>query len=133
MKKKHRFLRRQLKEMIRDANFYASKSGQEICGLLVDNGHFVELIRVKNKNKKGGGFEFDSSEIRFIQKAMEKMDHKIIGTFHSHPAYLPVPGDSDVKWASDSSFMLIIDVLGKKAGLWFIKNRKKREIEFDLI
>jgi proteasome lid subunit RPN8/RPN11 len=89
----------------------------------------VELIRVKQEHE--GVALIRGSDT--IQKAMEKMDHKIIGTFHSHPAYLPVPGDSDVKWASDSSFMLIIDVLGKKAGLWFIKNRKKREIEFDLI
>lgn len=132
MKKKHRFLRRQVNETIRDAKLYASNRGQEICGLLVDNGHFVELIRVKNRTK-GGGFRFDSSEIAFIQKALKKMGHRIIGTFHSHPAYLPVPGDSDVKWAPDGSFMLIIDVLGKKVGLWFIKNRKKRRIEFELI
>ncbi len=82
--KKLRLLKKQLIKMINEAVSFAGQNGQEICGLLVDNGYFIELIQVNNKVKIGGGFAFYANEIRFLQKAVDKMDHEIIGTFHSH-------------------------------------------------
>ncbi len=119
--------------MIEDAVYNATQYGREICGLLVDNGYFTELIRVENKCKKGGGFAFYSGEIKSVQKAVLRLNHEIIGTFHSHPYDIAKPGDSDIRYAVDDSFMLIIDVTDKKAGLWHIRNQKIKKISFHLI
>ena len=85
------------------------KDGREICGFLVDNGYFIELIPLQNTQTKGGG------------------------TFHSHPTYLAEPGESDIKFAVDDSLMLVIDVLDKKVGLWSIKDKQKKKLRFTLI
>lgn len=126
-------MKKQLNKMINNAVFSANQNGQEICGLLVDNGYFIELIKVNNKIKEGGGFAFYVNEIRFLQKAVNKMDHEIIGTFHSHPAYIAEPGDGDIQNALDDSYMLIIDAMDKEVGLWHIKDQKKRKKQFELI
>ena len=132
MKKIYRITKNQLDEITKAATSSATRGGREICGLLMDNGYFIELIRAKNMIRKGGGFQFNSTEIRTIQTAAKQLNHKIIGTFHSHPAYLAVPSDSDIRCTLDDSLMLIIDVLGKKAALWHIKDKKKRKVRFGL-
>jgi proteasome lid subunit RPN8/RPN11 len=133
IKKKIKILKSELKEVVKDAILSSKKNGFEICGLLVDNGYFIELIKVKNAGRRGGGFRFGPNEIKFIQKAARKMNHKIIGTFHSHPTYIAAPSDSDLTYAVDHSFLLIIDVMGKEVKLWYIANQKKKEVEFELI
>ncbi len=132
-KRKYQYLKTQLNEVIQVSAKEAKKEGKEICGLLVDNGYFIELVQVENKVKKGGGFSFYYKEIRAIQKAVKVLSHEIIGTFHSHPSYINAPGGTDIENALDDSFMLIIDVIKRKAGFWHIKNGKAREITFKLI
>ena len=128
---------RLLKSQFDNASSLAKKSakinGAEICGLLVDNSYFIELVHVRNKSKRGGGFSFYFNEIRAIQKTAKVFHHAILGTFHSHPAGLPEPGETDRTYALDDSLMLIFDVMGKTAGLWQIKNKKARRLEFDLL
>jgi len=119
--------------MIDAAIHAAADGGKEICGLLVDNGYFIELIKTKNKRKTGGGFAFYSQEVRSIKVAAEKLGHEIIGTFHSHLLYIAAPGESDIANVVDDSLMLIIDVLEKKAGLWHIENQKAKKAQFILI
>ena len=131
--KKLRILKKQLLKMINEAVSSASQNGQEICGLLVDNGYFIELIQVNNKIKSGGGFAFYANEIRFLQKAADKTNHEIIGTFHSHPTYIAEPSDGDILSALDDSFMLIIDAMDKEVGLWYIKDQRKKKKQFELI
>ena len=130
---KIKILKNQIKKIIKDAEIASKKNGLEICGLLIDNGYFIEIIPVNNKTKKGGGFEFYVNEIRFIQKASIKMDHEIIGTFHSHPLSISKPSESDINNALDDSYMLVIDVLDKKVQLWYIKDKNIKNIDFDLI
>ncbi len=129
----YRLRLRQLKEIIDDAALSAKKHGIEICGLLVDNSYFIELVRLRNKNRRGGGFAFYTSEVRAIEKASNILHHEIVGTFHSHPAYLADPSDSDVSEAIDDSLMLVVDVIDRKAALWHIKNQKKKRLDFQEI
>ena len=131
--KRYRLLKSQFDNASRLAGKSAKINGTEICGLLVDNGFFIELVHVRNKSRRGGGFSFYLNEIRAIQKMAKTFDHEILGTFHSHPVGLPEPGKSDRTYALDNSVMLIFDVMGKKAGLWRIKNKKALPLEFDLI
>lgn len=133
MKNKYKILRKEFKKVLENAIVSADDNGKEICGLIVDNGYFLNLITLKNKIKKGGGFSFYYNEVRFIQKAINKMDLEIIGTFHSHPIGLPEPSKSDIYGALDDSFMLIIDVLGKNASLWYLKKYKKKKMQIEFI
>ena len=134
MCEKHfRLLQKQVDEAINAATVAASQGGMEICGLLIDNGYFIELIATKNKIKKGGSFAFNTREIRLIQKSASALNHEIIGTFHSHPFYIDEPSESDIKNTLDNSIMLIIDVTGRKVGVWHIKDDNKKRVEFTII
>jgi proteasome lid subunit RPN8/RPN11 len=130
---KHNILKSQLKQMIKESVLLAKNGGIEICGLLVYNGYFIEMIRLRNKTKKGGGFSFYLQEADFIEKSCTKMNHEIIGTFHSHPYDIAKPGESDLKNAFENEYMLVIDVIKQKARLWKITNKKAIEKEFSLI
>lgn len=127
------FQKKQLNTIIRNALKSAQNGGKEICGLMVDNGFFIEIIQTKNKSKVGGSFSFYVSEIRAIVKAAKRLNHEIIGTFHSHPLWLAEPGDSDISNAVDDSLMLIIDCLDKNSKLWHIKKNKAKEKRMELI
>jgi proteasome lid subunit RPN8/RPN11 len=132
--KKFRFLDEQMLVMVEAATFAVdSVAGAEICGLLVDNGYFIELIKVTNKSKRWGSFSFYANEIRLIAKAVRFMNHEIIGTFHSHPFGISEPSESDILNTHDDSFMLIIDVRGKELGFWYIKDSDNIKTEFELI
>jgi proteasome lid subunit RPN8/RPN11 len=133
MSKKFKLLKEQIEDIINDSAIAASRGGLEICGLLIDNGYFTELVKVNNKIKRGGSFAFYVNEIRLMQKAVRLMGHEIIGTFHSHPLYIDEPSDSDIQNALDDSFMLIIDVTERKIGFWYIKDGNKRRVEFEMI
>lgn len=127
------FLRKQLEQIIKESVLSAKNNGTEICGLLIDNGYFIEIVSVNNKNKVGGGFEFYVNEVKFIEKAVTKLNHEIIGTFHSHPTYIAKPGTSDIENAVNDSLMLIIDVMDKKTALWHIIDKKIKKRKFELL
>lgn len=109
------------------------KDGAEICGLLIDNGYFIDLIQVKNKSKRIGSFAFYENEIKLLEKAVHFMKHEIIGTFHSHPFSTNIPSKSDILNTYDDSFMLIIDVIRQDLGFWYIKDQDKTQIEFNIL
>ena len=126
-------IKKDLNRTIRNARKAARNDGHEICGLLIDNGHYLEILETKNTSKRGGHFEFDGKQIRQIMKSVKDLNHEIVGTFHSHPAYYAKPGDGDIKWAVDDSLMLIVDCIGNETKLWRIKNKKAREVKFRTI
>lgn len=128
-----RLLRSSLGRASKQARQAARYNGEEICGLLIDNGYFLELVHVKNKCKTGGGFAFYIHEIRAIKKMAAAFDHEIVGTFHSHPLGLAEPGKSDIYYAINNSLMLIFDVLGKTFALWHIQGKKAKLVEYDII
>ena len=127
-----KFLKSQFKKVQKEAKRIAVLNGGEVCGLILNNGAFFELVQVRNKTKSGGGFSFYFSEIRAIERAASLIDHEIVGTFHSHPVGLPQPGFSDLFNAVDDSLLLIFDVLGHSARLWHVKNQKSKPIGFSL-
>ncbi len=128
-----KIIKKDLNRIIRDARKTARNDGHEICGLLIDNGHFIEILKTKNKSKRCGHFEFDGKQIRQIMKSVKDLNRDIVGTFHSHPAYYAKPGDGDIKGAVDDSLMLVIDCIGNEAKLWRIKNKKAREVKLRTI
>jgi proteasome lid subunit RPN8/RPN11 len=129
---KYRILNTQLRRTIAEAR-QAAKSGMEICGLLIDNGYFIEIIGLRNKSNKAGKFSFFMKEADAIEKACKQLNHEIVGTFHSHPFSMSEPGNSDIDKAFDNEIVLIIGAIEKKAKLWRISNKKKTELKFMLL
>jgi proteasome lid subunit RPN8/RPN11 len=119
--------------MMNEARIASKANGREICGLILSNSYFLELVQVRNKIKRGGGFAFYFSEVRAIRKFAELCKHEIVGTFHSHPVGLPQPGRADLYTAVDDSMMLIFDVIGGTEKLWHVKNRTAKQLQFSRI
>ena len=128
-----RFLRIHFERIEREAQRAAAKGGREICGVILSNGSFLELVSVRNKTKRGGGFSFYFDEIRSIEKFCTVCQHEIVGTFHSHPAAPAKPGPRDLEHAVHNSLMLIYDVQGRAANLWHIKRRNAKKVQYKLI
>jgi len=133
MKRKFKVPKKRIRDVIRCATLAAKNSGKEICGALIDNGIFLDLLLLTNKTKKGGSFSFYTWEWRLVEKFVDLAAYKIVGTFHSHPTYFAEPGPNDIKYAKNDSLMLIIDVMDKDFGLWYIKDRAKKKLLLELI
>ena len=99
---KNVIVRKDIDRLIRSAKAAANIDGKEICGLLIHNGHFIEVIQTKNKLKRSGSYIFDAREIKQIENATHKLKHEIIGTFHSHPAADATPGARDISFAVEA-------------------------------
>lgn len=132
MKRTYSFLASTLRKQIKNATIAAKDNGREICGLLLDNGHFLEMIPIKNKVKTGGGFQFEIGGVRSVIKAAKIFDYEVVGTYHSHPAFFAKPSESDIENAVDDSLMLVIDVHARQAELWKIRRKKAEKVRFQL-
>ncbi len=130
---KKALIKKDILRLIRRARKMARDNGKEIAGLLIYNGHYMEALETRNTYRKGGHFRFDERQIKAIEKAVGKLDHEIVGTFHSHPYYFAKPGDTDIRWAVDDELMLIIDCTESEAQLWRIKNGKARRVRMEII
>ena len=128
-----KFLKSQFETIQSESRRLARAGGREKCGLILDNGYFLELIEVRNKIKGGGGFAFYYNDVRAISKWAALCKHHVVGSFHSHPVGLAEPGPSDLHNAVDESLMLIFDVVEGSGALWFIKNHRKIKRTFILI
>lgn len=110
-----------------------ANGGVEICGFLIDNGYFIEMIGLRNKSKEPGTFFVYLAEADAIEKACKELNHEIVGTYQSHPFFTAEPGASDLARAFDNEILLIIDVHKRDAKLWRVSNKKKRELSFSLL
>jgi proteasome lid subunit RPN8/RPN11 len=122
-----------LSRTVREAKRAARNDGKEICGLLIHNGHFIELMRTINISENSGKFEFDVKQVRAIKRAADLLGHEIVGTFHSHPVSEARPGPGDIEGAVDDSLMLIVDCMGDEARLWKIKDGQARRMRMEII
>jgi len=130
----YHFSKSQYLQTLRHACSQAKEdTGIEICGLMIDTGCHLHLVRTKNTSRKVGGFAFSPAEIRRIVVATKVLGQEIVGTFHSHPVGVATPGRSDIEHAVNDSLMLIFDCLGKNGMLWKIKGGKASPLSFGFI
>jgi proteasome lid subunit RPN8/RPN11 len=132
-KQTYRLMKQPLRKLINQAAKVSRNNGREICGLLIDNGHFLECLQVENTITHGGSFAFNMKDTNNIEKAAALLGHSIVGTFHSHPFSLAQPGDTDISEIVGPALMLIIDCLNKEERLWRIVREKAREVQFELL
>lgn len=127
---RQRFARESLRSVIAEAVEVAAASEREVCGLLVDNGHEIELVRLRNAERRPGGFRFFVRDVREVERAARVLGHAVVGTFHSHPLFLAEPGEGDLRQARNGSLMLIIDCTGRRAMLWRVKGGRARRVPY---
>ncbi|MBI5819676.1 MAG: Mov34/MPN/PAD-1 family protein [Verrucomicrobia bacterium] len=130
----HSFDKYQYSRILREGrNATGKASGAEICGLIVDTGHHLSFVLTRNASSRVGSFVLSRRDVRRVAAAVKVLGQEIVGTFHSHPMSLPVPGASDIKYAVDDSLMFICDCIGRKGRLWRIKQGRARELKFGFI
>jgi len=106
---------------------------REICGLILDNGYFLDFVLLRNRDKNIGKFSFYAREVKKIKQASKLLDIKIIGTFHSHPWSSADPSKSDIKNALEDSLLMIFSVPDKTAKLWYIKDNEATLVSYSKI
>lgn len=128
----YRVLAKQLTSVIKASVQAAVGGGKEVCGLLIDNGYFLELIPLRNR-RKAGGFAFYPREVRKIEASVLAVNHRIIGTFHSHPMSVAKPGDGDIAGAPDDSLLLIVDAIKRSCALWRVRDGAAQRLRFKVL
>jgi proteasome lid subunit RPN8/RPN11 len=109
-----------LRDFLKLAIKTAEPGGMEICGVIVSNGYCLDLVLTRNKSKHPGSFLLPSGQIRKIRRAARRLNHRIVGTFHSHPFSEVDPGESDIRGARAGDLMLILSCCDREAKLWRI-------------
>jgi proteasome lid subunit RPN8/RPN11 len=128
-----RVLERQFRDVLRHAVVLARAEHKEVCGLLVDNGYFLEMLEVKNVSRRPGSFLLSLRDARKLEQAASLVGNKVVGSFHSHVLGLAKPGKADIQGSQDGEIMLIIDTLDREAKLWRIKNGRVRELRLEFL
>lgn len=130
----HAFLKSEFHRLLREAvRVSRHVPGTEICGLLVDTGVHLSFIQTRNASARVGSFAFSPPEVRRIVAATKLLGQKVVGTFHSHPVGLPIPGKSDIYYADDDDLMFLFDCIGRDGQLWKIKSGKARRLDFGFL
>jgi proteasome lid subunit RPN8/RPN11 len=105
----------------------------EICGLLVDNGYFLQLVEVRNTCRRPCSFCLHGGDIRVVEKACDRLNSRVVGTFHSHIVSPAKPGKGDIDGASDGNLMLVLDTIHRDLGLWRIRGRRAYRLKLEII
>ncbi len=127
-----RILKGELDDAVRRAVLAAARR-REICGLLIDNGYFLELVFMRNKSRTPQKCAFYFGEVRGIEKACRKVGHRIIGTFHSFPSSSAEMGDDHIENGVEGSLLLVISSTEKKATLWQTEDGEAKKAQFVLL
>jgi proteasome lid subunit RPN8/RPN11 len=86
----------------------------ECCGFLLgifDNAQVTQVRRATNLNQeRTDRFEFDPKEYMQVQLEADDAELDIIGIYHSHPNWPPIPSQTDMASAFENIFYLIASV-----------------------
>ena len=100
----------------------------EVCGVLVvDKQQNLDLVFAKNHSSRSCRFEIDLDEVRDIRRDMKARGMTVVGSFHSHPVGLWMPGPGDCESAALNFLMLVYDVTGRQLASWRIVKAGERK------
>jgi proteasome lid subunit RPN8/RPN11 len=98
----------------------------ECLGFLVgtfEGGGFVHrVVQGTNLNAdQTDRFEMDPKEFVHAEKGADDEGLSVIGFYHSHPDWPAIPSQTDIIWAWEGSYYLIVSVHGGRpfsTGIW---------------
>jgi proteasome lid subunit RPN8/RPN11 len=129
----YRIAKRHLRENLSLAAHLAHEH-REICGLVIENGLLLELVRLPNRTRRRGKFRMLEKDLKPIELAARRLRHRVVGSFHSHPVSEAKPGPGDRRGAQIGSLMLVIDCIGQEARLWRIgRNKRAYAVRYELV
>ena len=86
----------------------------ECCGFLLgifDDGLVRQVRRATNLNQdRADRFEIDPKETMQVQFEADEAQLDILGIYHSHPDWPPIPSQTDMESAFENMFYLIASV-----------------------
>lgn len=109
----------------------------ECCGFLVgnleDGGLVREVRRATNHNKeRADRFAISPEEFAQTQFAADDAGLEIIGIYHSHPDWPPIPSQTDMESAWEEVYYLIVSVhdgMPLNTNVWKLINEGTRRFE----
>jgi proteasome lid subunit RPN8/RPN11 len=113
----------------------------ECCGFLVgefDNSGLVyEVHRATNQNRdRTDRFEISSQEYMQVEESADEKELVILGFYHSHPDYPPIPSQTDIKYARiwEGFYYLIVSVhegMPLNSNVWYLTDDGLRRFVWD--
>jgi proteasome lid subunit RPN8/RPN11 len=105
--------------------------GIEICGALVlTDRDRIRLVPVINASKEMGSFSITPHRLQIAIAKKNLHMSRVVGTYHSHPAWRAEPGSSDIEGTWNGALMLIFACLFNDIKLWRIWNGEAKMIYF---
>jgi proteasome lid subunit RPN8/RPN11 len=130
----HVFLKSEFNWFLREAvRVSRQASGTEICGLLIDTGVHLSFLQTRNTSARVGSFAFSPAEVRRVVAATKVLGQEVVGTFHSHPVGVSIPGKLDIDYAVNDSLMFLFDCLGSDGRLWRIRGGRAHPLDFGFV
>ena len=110
---------------------------RECCGFLLgifDNAQVTQVRRAINLNQeRTDRFEFDPKEYMQVQLEADEAELDIIGIYHSHPDWPPIPSQTDMASAFENMFYLIASVhegMPLNTNVWQLAEEGLRRFEW---
>ncbi len=109
----------------------------ECCGFLLgdftDGGLANEVRRTTNQNQeRTDRFEISGLEYMQVENAAEAADLSIIGIYHSHPDWPPIPSQTDMESAWEEVYYLITSIhkgIPLNTNVWRLADEGLRRFE----
>jgi proteasome lid subunit RPN8/RPN11 len=82
-----------------------------LVGTFDADGFVYRVARGANLNaERADRFEMDPKEFLRIEKQADNEGLNVIGFYHSHPDWPAIPSQTDITWAWEGSYYLIVSV-----------------------
>ncbi|HEY84733.1 MAG TPA: M67 family metallopeptidase [Chloroflexi bacterium] len=104
-----------------------------ILGHFDDGGQARQIISGTNLNtERDDRFEMDPHDFIRVERDAEDAELEIIGFYHSHPNWPPIPSQTDIDFAWEGMFYLIVSLHKGRpfnTNIWQLTEDKPRRFE----
>ena len=104
-----------------------------LVGTFDDGGVVHQAVRGTNLNtERADRFEMDPKEFVQVEKQADNQGLNIIGFYHSHPDWPAIPSQTDINWAWEGSYYLIVSVHDGRpfnSGVWLLSEAEPKRFK----
>ncbi len=108
---------------------------REVCGALVRSGDgSLALCFADNDSHVPHSFQISHGSLSQMREVAGMTSAALVGSFHSHPSGIAVPGEADLQGEAVNNLMMIHSCLTGRIRLWKVAavNGKREAIEIPL-